>query len=265
MIEQNPRLAAAGDNCVDWYADAGIGHPGGNPVNVAVAVARAGGRASYTGAVGDDDAGSLLITALQGEGVDTSHVRVEPGATAVTQVEIRDGERHFGHYDEGVMADFELTDEDVDFLCGHDLVVTGLWGKVESRLGEIRSRGVTVAYDCADHLDRPSAVSALPHTDICFFSAEEDSPDLRTLMADLAHRGPHTVVATLGANGSLAYRGHEFTVLPVEPVVVVDTMGAGDSYIGGFLHAHLEGATLLECMRRGSLSAAATLRVDGAW
>ena len=46
---------------------------------------------------------------------------------------------------------------------------------------------------------------------------------------------------------------------------VVDTMGAGDSYIAGFLNALLEGADLKDCMRKGAENAAVTIGYKGAW
>lgn len=51
-MEQNIRLAAVGDNCIDLYDQTGDAYPGGNPVNVAVYTVRLGGSASYTGVVG---------------------------------------------------------------------------------------------------------------------------------------------------------------------------------------------------------------------
>lgn len=63
---------------------------------------------------------------LSKKGLDVSHVRVLPGSTAVTKVNLVNGDRVFTDYIEGVLADFKLTDEDMDFLCAHDLVITGI-------------------------------------------------------------------------------------------------------------------------------------------
>ena len=46
---------------------------------------------------------------------------------------------------------------------------------------------------------------------------------------------------------------------------VVDTMGAGDSFIAGFIVGILEGQTIDECMVTGSKSSAVTLGYSGAW
>ncbi|MFR8330992.1 MAG: hypothetical protein ACLU9S_00365 [Oscillospiraceae bacterium] len=47
------------------------------------------------------------------------------------------------------MAQFVLAPGDVEFLCSHDLVVSGLWGRVEKEPGPDRGPGVPVAFDCA--------------------------------------------------------------------------------------------------------------------
>ena len=110
------RIACVGDNCIDYYDNTNEAFPGGNPVNVAVYARRLGADASYLGAVGTDKYGELMICALQEKGVDTSHVQVLSGNTALTHVCRVDGERIFGDYEEGVMAEFSLNKEDIDFM-----------------------------------------------------------------------------------------------------------------------------------------------------
>ena len=115
------RLAAVGSNCIDYYnnIDGGKAFPGGGPVNMAVYTLRLGGEAAYIGPVGDDVYGQIMIETIKAKGVDTSHLRVEKGKTAVTQVELIDGERVFGDYDEGVLEKYKFTDEDIDYINVH--------------------------------------------------------------------------------------------------------------------------------------------------
>lgn len=163
------RIACVGDNCIDYYDNTNEAFPGGNPVNVAVYARRLGADASYLGAVGTDKYGELMICALQEKGVDTSHVQVLSGNTALTHVCRVDGERIFGDYEEGVMAEFSLNKEDIDFMCTHDLVVSALWGRVEGYLQQIHQRSIPIAFDCADRPFDKVSLEALPHTDIAFF------------------------------------------------------------------------------------------------
>lgn len=260
------RIGCVGDNCVDHYRQTGEDHFGGNPVNVAVYTRRLGGGISYVGAVGTDGRGAALLDALRGRGVDVSHVHVDEGSTAVTYVEHINGDRVFGDYDEGVMARFALTEEDIAFLGGHALVVSGLWGHAEGYLARIRQAGAVTAFDCSDRPEDPAAQTALPCTDIAFFSDDgSDDEALRQRLRQLAALGPRIVVATRGSRGSMAYDGQLFYGQGIVPCRVVDTMGAGDSFIAGFLHSWLEGLDIPGCMAAGAQCSAVTLAYEGAW
>ena len=66
--------------------------------------------------------------------------------------------------------------------------------------------------------------------------------------------------------GSMCYDGkdfHRFGIIPCEEVV--DSMGAGDSYIAGFLKGMIEGKTIEEAMKLGAANATETLKYFGAW
>lgn len=263
------KLAAVGSNCIDYYWNIknGLACPGGGPVNMAVYTLRLGGSASYTGPVGNDAYGQLLRESAASKGVDVSHLHVLPGRTAVSQVELREGERVFGDYDEGVLAEYTLSEEDLDFLCTHDLVVCDLWGKVEGYFPQLQARGLPTAFDCATRPEDPASRRAIPCSDYVFFSAEGgDCPALREQLARYQSQGPRLVTAMLGEQGSLCFDGrdyHSFGIVPCPQVV--DTMGAGDSYIAGFLSGVVAGEPVEEAMRRGAAAASETLQYFGAW
>jgi fructoselysine 6-kinase len=224
------------------------------------------GVASYTGVVGTDEYGKFMVDAITAKGVDTSHLKVLDGKTAVTHVEIENGDRVLGDYDEGVMAKFKLTEEDIDFLCSHDLVVTGIWGMIESELHKIRERGILVAFDFADKPDHEITLDAIPYVDYAFFSDDSKSDEeLHEFMKSVKSRGPRVVVVTRGKKGSISYDGNEFISFGIIECEVLDSMGAGDSYIAGFLMGILEGRSIIECMRQGALSSSITIGYYGAW
>lgn len=260
------KIACVGDNCVDYYDNTGEAFPGGNPVNVAVYVRRMGGESAYIGAVGTDEYGGLILRALAEKGVDVSRVKILSGNTALSHVCLTGGERVFGDYDEGVMAQFSLSSDDIDAICAYDLVVSGLWGHAEHDLGRIASRGVPVAFDCSERPEDEAAQIALPHTTLAFFSDDTSSLErLKERMLAVAALGPKVVVATRGDKGSLAYDGAAFYSHGIELCPVKDTMGAGDSYIAGFLMEYLRKKDIRACMAAGADSSAVTLGYVGAW
>lgn len=261
-----PLIACIGDSCVDHYEALDQTFPGGNPVNFAVYLRRLGAQSSFIGAVGSDKEGELVLKALEGKGVDVSHVQVLPGPTPSTEVEMHNGNRVFTSYDTGVMEDYALRPEDLRFIADHALAVTALWGKCEHELAAIRAMGVPVAFDCADLPFDPVAQTALPNVDIAFFS-DDGTPEeeLKQTIRGLADMGPSIVVAMRGAQGSMAYDGERFYTMGAIPCEVVDTLGAGDSFIAGFLYGTLCGLPMEERMRAGSECASVTIGYVGAW
>lgn len=260
------KIAAVGDNCMDVYENLNQAFPGGNPVNVAVYSVRLGGKASYTGVVGNDKYGKIMIEALKGKNVDISHLKVLSGKTAITQVELVNGERVFGDYNEGVLAQFKLSDEDIQFLCNQDMVVTGLWGMIENDLYKIKAKGTPIAFDFATKLEDPVIEKAIYNVDYAFFAYDEgDNEFIREYMKKIHAKGPKLVTVTLGERGSICYDGKEFLTFGIVPCEVQDTMGAGDSYIAGFLRGILLKKELKECMKLGAENATVTLKYRGAW
>jgi fructoselysine 6-kinase len=259
------RVAAVGDNCLDVYAALGKAYPGGNPVNVAVYMRRLGMDASYTGVVGTDQYGSIMKKTLAARGVDISHLHTRHGKTAVTQVDLVNSERVFGDYDEGVMADFKLTEADIEFICHHDILHTGIWGKIEKSLPELHRRGVKISFDFADKLTHEIVQQSLPDVDYAFFSYSKDDAFIRDYLKSAQAKGPKVVIATLGENGSIAFDGKSFKQFGIVPVKVVDTMGAGDSFIAGFIRGLLLEKDLQQCLELGAINASETLKYMGAW
>lgn len=81
---------------------------------------------------------------------------------------------------------------------------------------------------------------------------------------DLIMQGKSQVVAlTMGAEGSLVVSADEAWLAHPLPVKVTSTVGAGDSYVGGFVHAIMCGQHLQDAARLGTAAAAAALQTQG--
>ena len=98
-----------------------------------------------------------------------------------------------------------------------------------------------ISFDYADRLDHPLVESTLPYVDIGFYSYQKDKDDfIKNFLKDKVARGMKVAVATFGEQGSLAWDGKEFVSFGIIPAKqVVNTVGAGDSFIAGFLHGYL--------------------------
>ena len=90
--------------------------------------------------------------------------------------------------------------------------------------------------------------------------------DLPGVMRMLASYGPRMVVVKLGEDGSLLYDREcdAFWEIPALPVTVIDTVGAGDAYCGGFLAGLLLTGDPLEAAVRGTVSASLAIKQYGA-
>ena len=88
--------------------------------------------------------------------------------------------------------------------------------------------------------------------------------DFETGLAELAPKVP-VLVVTRGEHGAVAIAGAERSEVAAEPVAkVVDTTGAGDLFAAGFLHGHVTGRSLTECLTMGAVAAAEVISHYGA-
>jgi fructoselysine 6-kinase len=253
-LSDGERLVALGDNCVDHYRALGVRAAGGNAVNVAVNWARAGLRSAYMGAVGPDPDGELLRAELAVQGVDATYLTTLPGSTGVTLIELTDeGERLLAHEEFGVTADYRPDAAALDFAAGAAVAHCSTLSDFDHAIGGIAQRGGRVSYDFSTR----HRTERLHGLDVAFYSWEATADDgARTLLQRALDGGARTAVVTCGRHGSLAGDAHEIVFVPAQEVDVVDTLGAGDSYIAAFLTALLHERPLVECAVRGTEAAA---------
>ena len=252
-------LATVGDNCIDRYLALKQSTVGGNAVNVAVHLAAAGLAVAYFGAVGSDGEGQRILAALRENGVDASGARVLAGTTAFTDIAVDTaGERIIAFEDFGACAGYRPTAAETDALrrCRH--VHIGWLDDGGALKDALAASGTSVSQDLSvsqapDHGKSEGLA-------IAFISAGPSIEDGRRLLAEALAGGARTAVVTCGASGSLAGNGLEMAETGVLPVEVVDTLGAGDTFIAGFVAASLAGAGLRTCLEAGRDAAAATCR-----
>jgi fructoselysine 6-kinase len=256
-------LVSIGDNVVDRYVDLGLEFPGGNCLNVAVHAARYGTRTAYVGVVGDDEAGRLTRAALQAEGVDDSRLRSRPGPTARAEVRHVDGDRVFGACDKGVSL-FDPTPADLDFVAGFDLAHSSYCSGLEAGLPAVADR-VPLSFDFDDRTG-DYAERLLPLVRVATFSAAHLSRrETEDLLRWAAAQGPAWVFATRGAEGAMACDGSEIYSAAAEPVDAVDSLGAGDAFIGRALHGLLAGESAAAVLSAAVAAGGASCRSMGAF
>lgn len=268
------KAAMIGDNCIDVYrfingVEVNRRYPTGNVVDTGVNLQKLGIPTAILSTTGDDPEGAWMIETLTAQGLDLSLFKVGHGPTAITYMDMNGTDRVHGEYLEGVLEHMEFDINDIAYAAAHDLVHTALWGKADGVLGEIKrvNPAVRISFDYCDRLSDPIIERTLPFVDYGFFSCHGgDTPDTRAFLKDKVDRGMKIAVATFGERGSLAYDGNTFVSCGITPAAhVVNTVGAGDSYIAGFLAGILWEKPLPECMRLGADVSARVVQVFEPW
>lgn len=260
------KIAAIGDNCIDCYDNLNEKYVGGNPVNVAVYIKRLGGESTYVGVVGNDENGKKVIDELNKKGICTDYIKIKEGKTAVTHINLLNNERVFGKYEEGVLPELSLTDKELKNLAKNDIVVSGVWGYAEKYFRRLKEYGAVIAMDFSTELSSNLIEEIGEYVDYAFFSYETGASEkLREFMMQTYDKINGIIIVTKGEEGSIVFDGKNFITHGIKNCSVIDTMGAGDSFIAGFLFGIAEGKSIKECMSIGTENSSITIGYRGAW
>jgi fructoselysine 6-kinase len=247
------RILGLGDNTIDTYVDAGVQYPGGNAVNVAAMTARLGAQSAYLGCVGEDEGGGLLCSALAAEGVDIARVRVRPGANARAFIGHVAGDRQFISSSPGVRADYRWEEADFAYIGRFDHVHTSIYSELGDALPRIAAAAASLSLDASNRWNADYLQAVRPHVRFLFLSASDlTEREALDLGRQCLEGGPQAVVLTRGGDGALGMDAQGTVIQPALPTLVVDTLGAGDGFISGFLTSMLAGGTLRDAMTRGA-------------
>jgi fructoselysine 6-kinase len=259
------KLASVGHNTVDKYVNLGMMYPGGNAVNVAVLAKRYGVETSYTGWVGKDVYGELILNSLNKEGVDTSHTYIKDDISNFTEIFLQDGERKFGNTRRGASSKFQLKSEDIDFLLEHDLIHTSYYGKTDMYLESLNSPDTILSFDFTDEFTSEYLDKFVPLVDVAVLSISNRRLScIETFMENLYSKGPEIIICTRGEKGAYLFDG-EMYYQPSINVKVVDTLGAGDGFIARFLVEYLRKTDLDESLKKAAQSASEVCLYYGAF
>jgi 2-dehydro-3-deoxygluconokinase len=262
----------------------------GSESNVAIGLARLGHDVEWIGRVGDDEFGALVLRTLRAEGVDVQHAVVDPsGPTALLVFEHRIADVTRVMYYRAESAGSALGAADVlpgvsdEVAILHVTGVTAALGAgpaaaVSEAVARARSTATTVSLDVNFRSRLWSADAArsmlqplLDQVDIVFGSAEElllvadGATDVDTAAGQLLAGGVQTVVAKLGADGAVAFTVDDTVKVPARRVQAVDSVGAGDAFVAGYLSGLLDGIDGPGCLDRGAVLGAFAVSREGDW
>ena len=290
LVVRVDHLPAPGETVGDASFDR---HPGGKGGNQAAAAARLGARVAIVGAVGDDPLGDEARTALDGEGIDLSELAVLPGPTGVALILVDGRGENVIAVAPGANAG--LTPAIVGVALAHlaigpgDVVLVGHEIPTPTVLAALRAARVAGARIVlnpapAAGIDRQvfGLVDLLVPNRVELGQivaadrrrggrAADPGAAPERLASDLLVASPdgppirEAVVVTLGAAGALLVRGDRPAVEVVSPIVdAVDTVGAGDAFVGSLATDLAGGRPLEEAVHRAVTAAALSTLQAGA-
>ena len=237
-------------------------HTGGCGANTTTGLAKLGVPVNLIGKVGRDGFGDFMVGALSQRGVGTAGVArdaTEPTSATIVTVH-SDAERSFLHV---LGANATFTAKDVDWsaiegakilhIAGLQLLPAFEGDDVASVLAEAKRRGITTTLDTVMNPRSrwwDGLVAALPYLDWALPSLVEaerltGTRDPMEQTRILKEAGAKNVVVKLDAEGCYVApaEGTPFIAPPLT-VTAVDSLGAGDAWVAGFLTGLVEGWSL---------------------
>lgn len=251
LVATAPRLPRPGETITDAEFSR---HPGGKGANQALAARRMGADVRLVARVGDDSEADLALTLLSDGGVDLKECRRLPGTpTGVALIVVDDDGENQIVVAPG--ANRSLTGADVT-VADADVVICQLEVSVEAVETAAEQARFTVLNAAPA---RPLPPALISKCDVIVVNETESE------FYGLALAGAGLVVTTLGAHGAIATRnGTEVARVPSPQVEVIDTVGAGDTFVGALAVELASGTPLNRALRVACAAGALATTRSGA-
>jgi len=266
-----------------------VEHPGGSPANVAITLGRLGRSPRLLTSFGDDERGAGIRAWLEESHVDVQVAAAERTSTAVATLDAT-GAATYEFDLTWDLGDVEVEPADVLHIGSISAVLDPGGRQVADLVARVRPT-TTITYDpnARPALMGDPAVAAarvvelvaladvvkVSDEDIAWFHPDLEQDDAVQAWLDL---GPAFVVVTRGGEGATVYRQGSFAFVRAPKVDVVDTVGAGDTFMGALIDGLLtagvagdrealrsiDGEVLNEILARAARAAAITVSRSGA-
>jgi ribokinase len=266
--------------------------PGGKGANQAVAAARLGADVRMAGCVGDDDFGRQLLAAMRTEGINTDAVRVVAGVpTGLAMIAVDTQGENLIIVAPG--ANHEVGPPDVAAADAAERDILVISAEIPAQaISQALAQAGPCVFNLAPAPETSAAARALlaagaGHLDWLVVNESEAAAvlgrpvrglsDAQRAAAELTARGPRHAVVTAGAHGAALAAGPDGPDGPAGPdgpdgaeviegfrVRAVDTVGAGDTFVGALAVALAAGIPGPEATRAAAAAGAAAVTRHGA-
>jgi ribokinase len=272
LVARLPRAPEAGETVTGTEFNI---FGGGKGANQTLASARSGAATAIIGAVGADDFGRQRLDDLNADGVDTSAVLIRSdvaSGVALITVEEATGQNRISYVPGATLT---ITPDEASQSISRlqpRLLLTTLElppDSIAAAISATRAIGGKVILNATPEAE--GAARFLKSVDALIVNEPEATAllgggrfDWYDAAEALRSLGPAWVILTLGVDGAIATFDGERVSVPVPPVTVKDTTGAGDALCGAFAAALAAGLGPADALRRGVAAGSAACTVDGA-
>jgi sugar/nucleoside kinase (ribokinase family) len=254
---------------------------GGDATNQSIVLSRLGINSVLISGVGNDSAGAFITNYIKATDVNSDYVRVIENSTSPIGIVVidKEGERSFIFSNLDIIHQDQFLPnleniQDIDVVSLGSMFGSPIFSRknIETVLKAAKDAGAAICADMivASNTDRLNEVGdLLSNIDFVFpnedearaFTGKEDVDDISDHLLDY---GIKHVVLKRGRRGCLLKSKQERFFVPAYEVEAVDTTGAGDNFVAGFITALLDQKPLKYCCQFGCATAAVNILEMGA-
>lgn len=273
------------DNAIneDTVADSISMETGGDALNQSIVISKLGNKSSLISLVGDDYFGRFIKEQCDKFNIEHNGITISNRCSTSTSVVCinNNGERNFISHKNGSVNAFSIDDIDLKMLdesvkilsigslCSNDVLDKNAYKKI---FEHAKSKGITIVADMVNNIDKhkfEDLKDVLYYIDYLVPSKEEVEKytgikDPSEGAYEFYKMGVKNIIVKLGKEGSLVYCDTFKGIVPAYKVNTVDTTGAGDNFVAGFISALLDDKTLLRSVKFASAVAALSVQEIGA-
>lgn len=259
---------------------------GGKGANQSVAAVRSGASTIFIGKIGIDPFGEQMISRLTAEGINTEHIFRDPQEhSGVAFIIIDDNGENMISVAPG--ANFKLTPEEIklkaNIIKNAKSLVVQMEIPIETiiEIFNIASKGDVIKILNPAPL-KPIPLSILKNIDIIIPNegelfrlysllelkglSGEGKQKILQASIDIYNLGPKIIITTLGNKGCVIYDGKKDKIIDISApkVKAVDTVGAGDCFIGVLASKLSKGETIVNAVKYATVAASIAVTRKGA-
>ena len=251
---------------------------GGKGANQAIAAARLGADVQMLGCIGNDSFGKETLLSLKRNNVGTTYVKVLEEVTSGVAIIVRQGVNNRIIIDKGAnqyLSKKQLLKFNEKHSINNEIFITQLendFNKTMDTLAYAKSKNMLTVLNPApavelsedDYKNIDILVLNQSETKILLGIYPETEDECKKAFKQFLSLGVKQVIITLGKSGSYVFDEKHYLRVNPESVEVVDTVGAGDSYIGGLTYKLAKGEDVFTAAKYAGKVASLAITKEGA-